>query len=145
VFTVLDRSSPVNGSKDAFNMKQSAAKTLGVAALGAAFAAAGAGVASAAPAPAVPDVAGLGNVTQALPTGNVTQALPTGNVTQALPGAGEALGQGQNALGAAVAAAQPTAERVVADGPAAPVAGLLGGLPAKGLPQGVPLNGIPLS
>ncbi|MFC3578455.1 ATP-binding protein [Streptomyces yaanensis] len=115
-------------------MKQSAAKTLGVAALGAAFAAAGAGVASAAP--AVPDVAGLDTV---------TQALPTGNVTKALPGVGEALGQGQNALGTAVAAAQPVAQRAVADGPAAPVAGLLGGLPVKGLPtHGVPVNGIPL-
>lgn len=118
-------------------MKQSAAKTLGVAALGAAFAAAGAGVASAAPAPApaVPDVAGLGTV---------TQALPTGGVTRTLPGAGEALGQGQNALGATVDAARPTAERAIADGPAAPVGGLLGGLPVKGAPHGLPVNGIPL-
>ncbi|MCF1507233.1 ATP-binding protein [Streptomyces glomeratus] len=108
-------------------MKQSAAKTLGVAALGAAFAAVGAGVASAAP--AVPDVAG---------PDTATQALPLGNVAGALPGAGEALGQGQRALGAVGKAA--------ADGPAAPVGGLLGGLPVKTLPlHGVPVNGIPLT
>ncbi|GAA3769671.1 ATP-binding protein [Streptomyces chiangmaiensis] len=115
-------------------MKQSAAKTLGVAALGAAFAAAGTGVASAAP--AVPDVTGLDTV---------TQALPVGGVTGMLPGANEALGQGQNALGRAVDAAQPVADQAVADGPAAPVTGLLGGLPVKGLPMhGLPVNGIPL-
>src|SRR5690348_1396538 len=56
-------------------MKQSAAKTLGVAALGAAFAATGAGAANAAP--AVPDATGmLGSVTSALPAQNVSQALP---------------------------------------------------------------------
>ncbi|WP_055493323.1 hypothetical protein [Streptomyces sp. TP-A0356] len=116
-------------------MKQSAAKTLGVAALGAAFAAAGAGVASAAP--AVPDGAGLDTVTQALPTGDVTKVLP--------PGTGDVLGQGQNALGGAVAATRPVAERAVTGGPAAPAAGLLGGLPVKGLPaHGLPVNGTPL-
>jgi len=126
---------PVNGLKDAFHMKQSAAKTLGVAALGAAFAATGAGVASAAP--AVPDAS------SALDT--VTQTLPAENVTKALPGAGETLGQGQGALGAGVAAAQPAVAKVLAGGPAAPVAGLLGGLPVKGLPtHGLPLNGIPI-
>ncbi|NUO46124.1 MAG: ATP-binding protein [Streptomyces sp.] len=118
-------------------MKQSAAKTLGVAALGAAFAAAGAGAASAAP--AVPDAS------QALDT--VTKTLPAENVAQALPGAGEALSQAQPALGAGLAAAQPAAERVLADGPTAPVAGLLGGLPVgKVLPggSGTGLNGLPL-
>jgi hypothetical protein len=125
---------PVVGSKEAFAMKQSAAKTLGVAALGAAFAAAGAGVASAAP--AAPSVVGQNTA---------TQVLPTGNVAKALPGAGEALGRGQNALGTAVTAARPAAERAVAGGPAAPVAKLLGGLPVKGLPtHGLPVNGIPL-
>ncbi len=42
---------------------------------------------------------------------------------------------------------QLTAEKVLADGPTAPVAGLLGGLPLSqtGLPtHGLPLNGIPL-
>lgn len=108
-------------------MKQSAAKTLGVAALGAAFAATGAGAANAAP--AVPDA------TQAL--GTVTQGLPAENVTKALPGAGEAVAQAQPALTTSVAAAQPVVENALADGPTAPVAGLLGGLPVgKVLPGG---------
>ncbi|MER6123416.1 ATP-binding protein [Streptomyces sp. NPDC001795] len=115
-------------------MKQSAAKTLGVAVLGAAFAAAGAGIASAAP--AVPDVAGLDTV---------TQTLPTGNLSAVVPGASEALGQGQSALGGAVAAAQPAAGKIISDSPAAPATGLLGGLPIKGLPtHGLPVNGVPL-
>jgi hypothetical protein len=116
-------------------MKQSAAKTLGVAALGAAFAAVGAGAANAAP--AVPDA------TQALDT--VTKTLPAENVSKALPGAGETLAQGQSALGTGLTAAQPAAEQLLADGPAKPIAGLLGGLPLKGLPtHGLPVNGIPL-
>jgi hypothetical protein len=116
-------------------MKQSAAKTLGVAALGAAFAAAGAGAANAAP--AVPDTSA------ALDT--VTRTLPAENVATALPGAGETIAQGQSALGGGLTAVQPAAARVHAAGPAAPVAGLLGGVPLQGLPtQGLPLNGVPL-
>lgn len=65
-------------------MKQSAAKSLGVAALGAAFAVAGAGAANAAS--ALPDTA------QTLET--VTQALPAEQLSQTLPGSGDALGQG---------------------------------------------------
>ena len=115
-------------------MKQSAVKTLGVAALGAAFAAAGAGAANAAP--AVPDA------TQALD--GVTRTLPAENLTQALP-AGDALAQAQPALGAGLTAVQPVAEQLLAQGPTAPVAGLLGGLPLQGLPtHGLPVNGIPL-
>ncbi|MEV1066569.1 ATP-binding protein [Streptomyces sp. NPDC050263] len=117
-------------------MKQSAAKTLGVAALGAAFAAVGAGAANAAP--AVPDA------TQALD--GITKTLPTETVAQVLPGAaGQALTQAQPALGAGLAAAQPVAEKLLAGSPTAPVAGLLGGLPLQGLPtHGLPINGIPL-
>ncbi|MBC2900887.1 ATP-binding protein [Streptomyces cupreus] len=118
-------------------MKQSAAKTLGVAALGAAFAAAGAGAANAAP--AVPDAG------SALDT--VTRTLPAENASTALPGAGEALAHGQTAVGPSVAAAQPLAHKLLADGPAKPVAGLLGGLPVgKVLPGGggTGLNGLPL-
>ncbi|MFF3329216.1 ATP-binding protein [Streptomyces sp. NPDC002888] len=112
-------------------MKQSAAKTLGVAALGAAFVAAGAGAASAAP--AVPDAG------QALD--GVTKTLPTETASKALPGAGEALTKGQTALGTGTAAAQPA----LADGPTKPVAGLLGGLPVlQGLPAHGLVNGIPL-
>ncbi|MEU4037137.1 ATP-binding protein [Streptomyces collinus] len=119
-------------------MKQSAAKTLGVAALGAAFAAVGAGAASAAP--AVPDAT---QATHALDS--VTGALPAGNVGKALPGAGQALTQGQGALGTGVAAARPAVQKVLTGGPTAPVAGLLGGLPLKGLPtHGAPVNGLPL-
>jgi hypothetical protein len=128
----------VSAFKDAFTMKQSAAKTLGVAALGAAFAAVGAGAANAAP--AVPDAT---QATQALDT--VTSTLPAANVAHAVPGAGEALAQGQGAAGTGVAAAQPVVQKVLAEGPTAPVAGLLGGLPLQGLPtHGVPVNGIPL-
>ncbi|MEH0418951.1 ATP-binding protein [Streptomyces sp. B21-083] len=118
-------------------MKQSAAKTLGVAALGAAFAAAGAGAANAAPAlPALPDSAALSSV---------TQTLPVESASKALPGAAEAVAQGQGALGAGVAAAQPAVTKLLSEGPTAPVSGLLGGLPLQGLPtHGLPLNGIPL-
>ncbi|MCF3137248.1 ATP-binding protein [Streptomyces olivochromogenes] len=118
-------------------MKQSAAKTLGVAALGAAFAAVGAGAANAAPAaPHAPQAA------QALDT--VTSTLPAGNVSKALP-VGEALTHGQAAVGTGLAAAQPVAEKVLAGGPTGPAKGLLGGLPLQGLPtHGLPVNGIPL-
>ncbi|MFJ9907159.1 ATP-binding protein [Streptomyces sp. NPDC101152] len=118
-------------------MKQSAAKTLGVAALGAAFAAVGAGAANAAP--AVPDASG------ALDT--VTKTLPAENLAKALPGAGEAMTQAQPTLASGLAAVQPAAQRVLADGPTAPVAGLLGGLPVgrTGLPtHGLPVHGLPL-
>ncbi|MEV0324004.1 ATP-binding protein [Streptomyces sp. NPDC050658] len=138
-------------------MKQSAAKTLGVAALGAAFAAAGAGVANAAP--AVPDpTAALGSATSTLPVGQVAETLPAGGP--------EALAAGQNALGSTTQALTPTVDKLAAGDvtkaaehgdeatkPAAadPVSGLLGGLPvagalpATGLPvQGLPVQGLPI-
>ncbi|MFH8464395.1 ATP-binding protein [Streptomyces sp. NPDC017991] len=115
-------------------MKQSAAKTLGVAALGAAFAVAGAGAANAAP--ALPETPALGNA---------AGSLPVDGLAKSLPGAGESLTQGTNALSSGVAAAQPAIANLLAEGPAAPVAGLLGGLPIEGLPtHGTPVNGIPL-
>ncbi|GGT43538.1 ATP-binding protein [Streptomyces chromofuscus] len=117
-------------------MKQSAAKTLGVAALGAAFAAAGAGAANAAPA-ALPDAS------QALDT--VARTLPAENLNQTVPGSAAALHQGHTALGAGLRAAQPAAESVLAEGPTGPAGKLLGGLPVQGLPtHGTPVNGIPL-
>ncbi|MFI8948882.1 ATP-binding protein [Streptomyces sp. NPDC053750] len=61
-------------------MKQSAVKTLGVAALGAAFAVAGAGAANAAPT-AQGSVKALDQVTRTLPTGNVSQVVPTAGDT----------------------------------------------------------------
>ncbi|GGS25091.1 ATP-binding protein [Streptomyces griseoviridis] len=120
-------------------MKQSAAKTLGVAVLGAAFAAAGAGAASAAP--AVPDLAQTAD--------GVARTLPAETVAQAAPGAGNALDAGRRAAGTGLTAAQPVVEQLVAEqlahGPTKPVAGLLGGLPLSGLPTGgLPVNGLPL-
>ncbi|MEU6312917.1 hypothetical protein [Streptomyces sp. NPDC047014] len=85
-------------------MKQSAAKTLGVAALGAAFAAVAAGTASA----AVPAI----GVTDAL--GTATGALQSVTSQQQVDGKG-----GQDASDPAAALA--------------PVTGLLGGLPTSGL------------
>ncbi|MBO1334780.1 ATP-binding protein [Streptomyces sp. VRA16 Mangrove soil] len=114
-------------------MKQSAAKTLGVAALGAAFAAAGAGAANAAP--GVPDAAAtLGSVTQNLPTESVTKVLPAG--------APESLAAGQNALDSTLSTAKPIVDRAApsalpTDG-GDPVSGLLGGLPVNGLTGGLP-------
>jgi hypothetical protein len=116
-------------------MKQSAAKTLGVAALGAAFAAAGTGAANAAP--ALPDAS------SALDT--VTTALPTENLGKSLPGGNGTLETGKDALGEGLRAAQPAVGQLLAQGPAGPVAGLLGGLPIQGLPtHGLPVNGVPL-
>ncbi|MFE1249942.1 ATP-binding protein [Streptomyces sp. NPDC058735] len=116
-------------------MKQSAAKSLGVAALGAAFAAAGTGAADAAP--ALPDTA------RTLET--VTAALPAEQLSPTLPGSGEALAQGQTAAGAGLTTAQPVAEQLLAEGPTGPAAQLLGGLPLQGLPtHGLPVNGLPV-
>ncbi|MFF1379940.1 ATP-binding protein [Streptomyces sp. NPDC058308] len=125
-------------------MKQSAAKTLGVAALGAAFAATGAGAANAA--------AGVPDPTTAL--GPVSSVVPVGG----LAGATESLAAGQNALSGGLQAAQPTLANTVpsllgqqkAAGKAgapvksgdssSPVSGLLGGLPLGG----TGINGLPL-
>jgi hypothetical protein len=125
-------------------MKQSAAKTLGVAALGAALAAIGAGAANAAP--AVPDAARtLDTVTKLLPPAQVVDALPDSGAVKTLKPLAK---RGVAAVPAArkgLVAAQPVAERAVAEGPTKPVGDLLGGLPVKGLPtKGTPLNGIPL-
>ncbi|MFJ9678394.1 hypothetical protein ACIRP2_10095 [Streptomyces sp. NPDC101194] len=103
-------------------MKQSAVRTLGVAALGAAFAAAAAGTASAA----------------VLPTDAAATALPVAgtaleNATRTLPvqdTATKLLGTGQ--------------QKLVGDA-TTPVKGLLGGLPAGGLKtSGLSTNGLPL-
>ncbi|MFJ2744976.1 ATP-binding protein [Streptomyces sp. NPDC087440] len=112
-------------------MKQSAAKTLGTAALGAAFVAAAAGSASAAAAPAAPDAAAaLGAVSQALPVDQVASKLPAGGP--------EALKAGQDALGKSAPHVMPAGEGQD------PVNGLLGGLPTKGLPTGgLPTGAVP--
>ncbi|CAM5404793.1 hypothetical protein GCM10010222_06560 [Streptomyces tanashiensis] len=123
-------------------MKQSAAKKLGVAALGAAFVAAGAGAANAAPSLPL-DADALGTVTSAVPLGDGLTTLPDG--------ASESLGAGQGALGQGVdqgvktlpAAAGQATQSLPLDAAAGglgatPLGGLLGGLPlgAGGLPIG---------
>ncbi|MGW3626059.1 ATP-binding protein [Streptomyces sp. NPDC000880] len=115
-------------------MKQSAARTLGIAALGAAFAAATAGTASAAPA-ALPD--------SATSLDTVTSILPVQEAVTKLPAAPESLAGGQQALisnattlpatvQGAAAKALPTTDQ------ADPVSSLLGGLPVGGAAGGLP-------
>lgn len=103
-------------------MKQSVAKTLGVAALGVAFTAAGAGVAAAAPsAPGAP------SPTQALD--QATQKLPVEKIAQTLPATGPVLTPG--------AAAQRSAHKPAKKPDPLGLGslnGLLGGLPVNGLP-----------
>ncbi|GGZ04431.1 hypothetical protein GCM10010300_55390 [Streptomyces olivaceoviridis] len=126
-------------------MKQSAAKTLGVAALGAAFAAVGAGAADAAP--ASPDAGKtLNTVTKMLPPEQVIEALPdSGAVKTVKPVAKTGVAAALPVVGKGAATAQPVVESVLAEGPTKPVAGLLGGLPLRGLPtHGVPINGLPV-
>ncbi|MDH2391870.1 ATP-binding protein [Streptomyces sp. HNM0663] len=123
-------------------MKQSAAKTLGVAALGAAFAAAAAGAAAAEPA-ALPDSAtSLDTVTKMLPVGEVA---PVQEVASKLPaGANESLaGSAMNLPATAEAAATRTLPTDHAHDPVSSLLGpvsqgaggvpLLGGLPASPL------------
>lgn len=103
-------------------MKQSAVRTLGVAALGAAFAAVAAGTASAAVLPADAAASALPAVGSAL--GAVTKPAPVEDTATTL------LGTGQQKL---------------VNGVTAPVKGLLGGLPAGGAKTGgLSANGIPL-
>ncbi|MET7616360.1 ATP-binding protein [Streptomyces sp. NPDC005408] len=127
-------------------MKQSAAKTLGVAALGAAFAAAAAGTASAAPANLPDSATSLDTVTSVAPVQEALTKLPAG-----VP---ESLAGGQTALTSSLAdspatlpaTVQAAATKVLpgADG-ADPVSGLLGGLPvgAGSLPVGGGVPGLP--
>ncbi|MFB6779817.1 MULTISPECIES: hypothetical protein [unclassified Streptomyces] len=102
-------------------MKQSAARTLGVAALGAAFAAAAAGTASASALP-VDAASALPVAGSAL--GTATRSLPVQDTATKL------LGSGQT--------------KVVHDA-TSPLGGLLGGLPAGGVKaNGLSTNGLPL-
>jgi hypothetical protein len=115
-------------------MKQSAAKTLGVAALGAAFAAAAAGTASAAPA-ALPDSAtSLDTVTSILPVQEAVTKLPA--VPESPAGGQQALISRATTLPATVqeaaAKALPTTDH------ADPVSSLIGGLPVGGAVGGLP-------
>lgn len=96
-------------------MKQSAAKTLGVAVLGAAFAAAAAGTASAAPAPVPASL--LNPVTELAPAQDLLTTLPVSDM--------QSLADGQ---------ALPTG------GEDAPAADLLGGLPAAPATGDLPIG-----
>ena len=113
-------------------MKQSAVKTLGAVALGAAFAATAAGSAAAAPLP---------DPSNALDT--VTKTLPVGEVASQLPaGASDGVTASRSALGTVQ---QTPPQMLGAVKTANPLNGLLGGLPVNGLAKGgLPLNGIPL-
>ncbi|RII20886.1 hypothetical protein DSC45_02055 [Streptomyces sp. YIM 130001] len=107
-------------------MKQTAVKSLGVAALGAAFAVAAGGAASAAP--ALPDATGaLDTVTSTLPVESAAQLLPAGG--------SEALAASEMAVGQAAPALDQATSGLPTDA-AGPVGGLLGGLPTDGLPLG---------
>ncbi|MGW0731206.1 ATP-binding protein [Streptomyces sp. NPDC002851] len=150
-------------------MKQSAAKTLGVAALGAAFAAAGTGAASAAPDVVTNGTTAANTVADALSVeGIASKALP--------PGGQEAMAAGQMALAHGLSGADPmeyhgdeapakedkTSAKefeVPAQGSADPVNQMLGGLSLTGQPtqdstsgmvrnepmqEGVPSSGLPL-
>ncbi|MFJ9827497.1 hypothetical protein ACIRSU_24510 [Streptomyces sp. NPDC101160] len=134
-------------------MKQSAAKKLGVAVLGAAFAAAAAGTASAAPAPepAGPDALGL--VTNTVPVGEDVTELPAGT-DAALAGGETAVGSGAeqavNAVPGAVDQAQNLPGEVQKQASNLPLDGAKSGLAATplqgatGLLGGLPLNGLPV-
>ncbi|MFF1959782.1 ATP-binding protein [Streptomyces sp. NPDC058220] len=113
-------------------MKKSAVKTLGVTALGVAFAATAAGSASAA-APAAPDAGtGLDLVTKTLPMDEAAGQLPVPTSASATAG--------RTALGA-VQQTGPYALR--AAGTTNPPNTLLGGLPVNGLGKGgLPVNGL---
>ncbi|QDQ13355.1 ATP-binding protein [Streptomyces spectabilis] len=149
-------------------MKQSAVKTLGVAALGAAFAAVGAGAANAAPA-TVPDPStALETVTSTLPLDQAASTLPAG-APESLAAGQSALASGVGATGPAVehflpalstqtlesaasAATEPADDQGEDGGRAAapkpggdPVGQLLGGLPTGEMKtQGLPTQGLGL-
>ncbi|MFE7131633.1 ATP-binding protein [Streptomyces sp. NPDC057638] len=120
-------------------MKHTAAKTLGTAVLGAAFAAACAGTAAAAPAP-LPDSAGsLNSVAQLVPAGPQALSALTSTAPQALAGAQTAVTQGlatapETLQGATQKATQPEAPKDL-------LGSLLGGLPVGQVTQGLPLLG----
>ncbi|MFJ8312687.1 MULTISPECIES: ATP-binding protein [unclassified Streptomyces] len=108
-------------------MKQSA-KTLGVVALGAAFAAAAAGTASAAP--ALPHVGALSGVTAATPFGTVDKALPA--APESSTGQQQKGGTSKGGTSKSGISRSGTTKTVTSTSGtnSDPVTGLLGGLPA---------------
>jgi hypothetical protein len=114
-------------------MKQSAAKTLGVAALGAAFAAAAAGTASAAPAPFPDSAPSLDTVTEIAPVQEAVTKLPAG-APESLAGSGTALTNAVTKSASTLPVAlQETAYKVLpTTDKVDPLSSLLGGLPIGG-------------
>jgi hypothetical protein len=111
-------------------MNRSAVKTLGVAVLGAAFAATAAGSASAAVGP-LPDTG------KALETVN---KLPVDQLAKELPNAGNDTLTATRVTGGVV---NETAPQVLqAAQTANPLGALLGGLPVNGHQNGLPINGL---
>ncbi|GGZ18793.1 hypothetical protein GCM10010387_09240 [Streptomyces inusitatus] len=120
-------------------MKQSAARTLGVAALGAAFVAAGAGAATAAPAPFPDSATSLDTVSSTLPATELLSSVPAG--PESLAGAQSALTTSTATLPGTL---QGAGQRALAPGaPTEAVTGLLGGLPVGQLTQTLPAGGLP--
>jgi hypothetical protein len=118
-------------------MKQPAVKTLGVAVLGAAFAATTAGAATAAPVALPGPAASLGTVTGALPVQGVLTKLPAG-APESLAGGQAALTQSASTLPATL---QGAGQRVLAGEATEPVQQLLGGLPVGDLAKGLSTGG----
>ncbi|MEU5398729.1 ATP-binding protein [Streptomyces sp. NPDC005963] len=119
-------------------MKQSAAKSLGVVALGAAFAAVAAGSAVAEPAPFPDSATSLDTV------GNV---VPLKDTLTKLPAGAEVLSGGQRALIESTATLpgtlQGAGQRVLAPEASKDVVGsLLGGLPVAQLTKALPTGGL---
>ncbi|MFB7275081.1 ATP-binding protein [Streptomyces sp. NPDC056244] len=127
-------------------MKQSAVKTLGVAALGAAFASAAAGTASAA-APTGPAALVAKSAVTALDTvGSAAEQLPLEQTAEQLPAPASDVVQGSKlGLGTLRQVLPIVFGSASTAGTASPLNGLLGGLPVNGLAQGASsVNGLPL-
>ncbi|MGW6744725.1 ATP-binding protein [Streptomyces sp. NPDC055025] len=125
-------------------MKQSAVKTLGVAALGAAFAATAVGTAAAAPVPVGSGaLVGAGAVSALDTVGNAAEQLPLEEVAEELPAPTSDVVEGSRIALGTLRAVTPYVFGAAQT--ANPLKGLLGGLPVNGLAQGgLPVNGIPI-
>lgn len=128
-------------------MKQSA-KTLGVAALGAAFAAAAAGTASAAP--MTHDASSALGAVQALPVADNLTELPAGAADSLTAGEAAVTDGAQNLPAATDSAGKQVTQTAPNALAQSPVGGLLGGLPVNGLatnsliPGGGLAGGLPI-
>jgi hypothetical protein len=116
-------------------MKKSAVKTIGAAALGAAFAATAAGVAAAETPEALTS---LDSVTSVVPVQDTLTKLPAG-APESLTGGRAALTESASTLPGTL---QGTGERVLAADATEPVKALLGGLPVGDLTKGLTGGGL---